>query len=117
MATITPHPAHSVRSAPGDMSVRSVDGIVNTLAEAEWMDEGPDGASLPPLSMEATVAAAVAMGDAAGEAAAPIDADLVPDPVASRTNSNITVEASAGSASAPSTDAYLLEGIDDDDDM
>ena len=56
----------------------------------------PSGWMIPPAGprrpspMEATVAEAVEQA-AVGEAAVPIDADLVPDPVPSRTNSNATV--------------------------
>ena len=120
LAATTPHPAHSVRSSHGAESVRSVDGVCERLANAEWMeamDDEPAGDNLPPLSIETAVAEA-AMAAAAAEAAAPvgvIDADLVPDPEPSRTNSNVTVEASAGPASAAAdVDAYLLDGIDDD---
>ena len=103
----SPHPAHSVHSPGG-------------IEAPEYMDASLDGESLPPLSMEAAVAQAV-HGPAAGAAAAVvIDADLVPDPEPSRTNSNVTVEAGEGSASAAggmdAMDAYILDGIDDEED-
>ena len=85
------------------------------------MDASLDGEALPPLSMEAAVAQAV-HGPAAGAAAAVvIDADLIPDPDPSRTNSNVTVEADEGSASTAggsmdAIDAYILDGIDDEED-
>ena len=68
--------------------------------------------------MEATVAEAVE------QTAAPIDADLVPDPVPSRTNSNATVarrcqchsqRASATASEIAAVDAYVLDGMDESD--
>ena len=112
LAATIPHPAHSVRSSHGADSVRSVDGVCERLANAEWMEpmeEEPAGSSLPPLSIEAAVA------EAAAAAPEVVDADLVPDPEPSRTNSNVTVEALPGPANAAAdVDAYLLEGMDED---
>ena len=108
IAHTSPHPAHSVRS---------VDGMMDELNKAEWMDSTPPGETLPQLP-DAAAALAAAAEPPAGPAlplVPAIDVDAIPDP-ADRTNSNVTVDNSMDAAAAiAAIDAEILNGVTLDD--